>query len=342
MTMSPRQILAGVLVLSASAGAEVVAARQDEPKPSTAPPAAAAPVAPADEKAVRALIEGFAQAYNRKDAAGVAALFTPDARIYDESGRVTEGRAAIRDRFTAAFAAGPGLTLRLESSSIRFLTPDVAVEDGVAIPTPRPAEGAASKAAAGPAPEVPGPSHYTATHVRQGGTWLTAEVRDKPAPAAAAGRDEGDRVLDQLAWLVGEWVDEDDQGAVFTSCHWSGDHKYLLRDFRVNVPGRRATSGTQRIGWDPVREKVRSWAFDSDGGFTEGSWTRVAPGHWIIKTDGFLRDGRAVSATNKLTQVSPDAFRWSSIDRVVGDEAHTDVEDVLIVRKPPAPTPRKK
>ena len=343
MTMSPLRALVGLLVLGACAGAVAEVTQQDAPKASTPPPAAVAGQAPArsaDETAVRALIEGFVQAYRTRDADAVAALFTADARIFDESGKVTEGRKAIRDRFAAAFASAPRLGLRLEPATIRFLTPDVAVEDGVAIPL-LPARTEGEPAATAPVPEPPAPSHYTATHVRLGGKWQTAEVRDKPAPTVE-GRDEGDRALDELAWLVGDWIDEDDQGAVFTSTRWSDDHKYLLREFKVNIPGRRSTSGTQRIGWDPVRQKVRSWAFDSDGGFTEGSWTRVAPGHWVIKTDGFLRDGRAVSATNKLIQASPDAFRWSSIDRVVGDEARTDVEEVLIVRRPPAPTARKK
>ena len=29
---------------------------------------------------------------------------------------------------------------------------------------------------------------------------------------------------------------------------------------------------TQRIGWDPVADHIRSWEFDSEGGFGEGKW----------------------------------------------------------------------
>jgi uncharacterized protein (TIGR02246 family) len=334
MIISSRQVRIGLAVLAACAGAGVVAARQDPPKPIAAAPSPARTDA---EKAIRGLIKGFAQAYNRKDADGVAALFTEDARVYDEAGKATEGRKAIRDRFAAAFEGEPGLTVHLEPASIRFLSDDVAVEDGVVIATPPRAEGAA---AATPGPEQS--SQYTALHVKRGGAWLTAEVRDRAGSAAASGLDEGDKALGDLAFLVGEWVDEDDNGAVMTTGRWTDDHKYLLRDFRVKLAGRPATSGTQRVGWDAVRQKVRSWAFDSDGGFTEGFWTRVGPDRWVIKSDGFLRDGRAVSATNTLTQVNRDAYHWSSSDRVVGDEALTDVEDVLIVRKPPAPGAKKK
>jgi uncharacterized protein (TIGR02246 family) len=289
---------------------------------------------------VRALIDGFARAYNKKDADAVAALFTEDARIFDEEGRATEGRQAIRDRFASAFSANPELTIRLEPGTIRFLTPDVAVEDGVAVVVPPKAD--PSTPATSPPAALVAPNHYTATHVRRGATWQTAEVRDRPAPTAAEGPDEGDRALGELAWLVGDWVDEDDQGLVSTTCRWSDDHKYLLREFRVKLAGLPASSGVQRVGWDPVHQKIRSWAFDSSGGFTESFWTRVAPGRWIIKTDVFLRDGRAVASTNVLAQNSPDAFHWTSTDRVVGDEALTELDDVLVVRRAPAPALRKK
>ena len=328
MNMNSHSTLIGLLTLGALAGAGAFAARQDVPG---AAPAAAG----RDEAPVRALGTRFVEAYNRRDADAVAALFTDDARIFDEEGRATEGRPAIRARFAGSFETTEGETLRLEPGTIRFLTDDVAVEDGVSVSSPAPGPDDKTEGQGGAADERR--SAYTATHVRRGGTWLTAEVRDRAEGPAADGRDDGDRAVDELAWLVGEWVDEDDAGVVQSSCRRSDDRKYLLREFRERLAGLPPTSETQRIGWDPVREQIRSWAFDSDGGFTEGCWTRVAPDRWVIKTEGFLRDGRTVSATNILARVGPDSYRWTSVDRVVGDEASDDVEDFLIVRRSPAP-----
>ena len=341
MIMNSRSTLIGLLALGALAGAGAFAARQDVPGTATAPapaqaPAAAATAAPGrDETPVRALSARFVEAYNRRDADAVAALFTDDARIFDEENRVTEGRPAIQARFAASFETTEGLTLRLEPGTTRFLTDDVAVEDGVAVASPAP--GSDDKAGGQGGADDERRTAYTATHVRRGGTWLTAEVRDRAEGPAADGRDDGDRAVDELAWLAGEWVDEDDEGVVQTSCRRSDDGKYLLREFRLRLAGLPPTSETQRIGWDPVREQIRSWAFDSDGGFTEGYWTRVTPDRWVIKTEGFLRDGRTVSGTNILARVGPDSFHWSSVNRVVGDEASEDVEDELIVRRSPAP-----
>ena len=77
----------------------------------------------------------------------------------------------------------------------------------------------------------------------------------------------------QLEWLVGDWVDEGDHGVVHTTCRWSDDKSFLLREFTIKVPGQPISSGAQRIGWDAGREQFRSWVFDSDGGHSEGLWT---------------------------------------------------------------------
>lgn len=328
MTPRLRQTLTGLTVVAAAAvSVAAVAARQDDP-PQPKADAAAASVS-AEEKAVREFVARFAAAYNQKDADAVAALFTPDARIYSEDGRRAEGRPAIRERFATTFEASPELKIRLGTTSIRFLSADVAVEEGAAVAIePK---------------DLDATTHYTAVHVRRDGHWLTAEVRDHPAPVAEDDhRDDGDHALADLGWLTGEWVDEDDEGLAHTSGRWADGHAYILRDFTVRLQGLPPTRGTQRIGWDPVRQTVRSWAFDSEGGYTESTWTHVGPDRWIIKSNGFLRDGRATSSTNTLTRLSPDAFRWSSADRVLGDEELSEVEEVLVVRRPPAPTIGKK
>ena len=73
-------------------------------------------------------------------------------------------------------------------------------------------------------------------------------------------------------------------------------------------------SGTQRIGWDPRHKQIRSWVFDSDGGFSEGFWSRDGE-RWVMKSTGVLKDGRAASATNVLTRVNRDTMNWTSVDR---------------------------
>ena len=125
-----------------------------------------------------------------------------------------------------------------------------------------------------------------------------------------------------------------------TTCRWAEGHAFLQRSFQVRIRGRAEMSGTQLIGWDPRLKQVRSWVFDSDGGFSESHWSRDGE-RWVIKSSGVVKDGRAASATNILTRVNRDTIRWTSVDRTLGSEVLPDAEEITLVRKPPQPRPSR-
>ena len=91
------------------------------------------------------------------------------------------------------------------------------------------------------------------------------------------------------------------------------------------------------IGWDPKTSQLKSWSFDSEGGHGEGHWTRVGDDQWIVKAQGSLRDGSATSATQTITRVNKDAMKFTSTDRVIGGQFAPDIDEMVLVRKPPAP-----
>ncbi|HEX3727048.1 MAG TPA: DUF4440 domain-containing protein, partial [Pirellulales bacterium] len=110
----------------------------------------------------------------------------------------------------------------------------------------------------------------------------------------------------------------------------------LLSEFTIQVAGHAVMKGSQRIGWDPLAKMLRSWVFDSEGGFSGGVYTRDGD-RWIIKMTGVTHDGKPASATNVITRVDKDRMMWQSRDRMVGDEAMSDIDEVPVVRKPPKP-----
>ena len=124
---------------------------------------------------------------------------------------------------------------------------------------------------------------------------------------------------------------------VRSKCRWSEDGNFLLQDFKLQIEGKDAMNVTQRIGWDPLAKRIRSWVFDSEGGYGESVWTRKGD-VWIIKATAVRPDGKTASATNVLAPVGKDAYVWRSGDRVVGDELTPSIE-VKVVRKPPQPNP---
>ena len=66
---------------------------------------------------------------------------------------------------------------------------------------------------------------------------------------------------------------------------WTDNHRFILGQFTVQIAGKPAMTGTQRIGWDPLKKTIRSWVFDSEGGFAEGTWT-LDGNKWVVKLTG--------------------------------------------------------
>ena len=122
-------------------------------------------IADADLQSLRASAEAFADAFNRHDAAALAAMWTPDGEYTSEEGARFEGRDAIRRQYEEFFAANDDIKMRVAVESIRLLSPTTAIEEGRTTLVPMP-------------PGAPGASQYTALHVKQDGRWLLASVRD--------------------------------------------------------------------------------------------------------------------------------------------------------------------
>jgi uncharacterized protein (TIGR02246 family) len=319
-----------VLMIGLLAGSLLVISQfvhsQSEPKKQPAkdaPPAQEAREAKpkaeraADEEAIRTNVAAFVRAYNAGDAKAVAALFTPDGQAEDKDGNISEGREAIEKTFKEIFSEAPQKRLEVTVESIRFLGPDLAVETGSTKETPAPGE-------------TPEYDRYTVVHVKRDGKWQMALARDSEGDPPT----NHDR-LEPLAWLVGEWVDDGGGVVVRSTCRWSEDGNFLLQNFNLQVEGRDAMKVSQRIGWDPVAKCIRSWVFDSEGGFGENVWTRKGD-NWLIRATGVRPDGKTASATNVLVPAGKDAYVWRSTDRVVGDETAPPVE-AKVIRKPPQP-----
>src|SRR4051812_24479625 len=74
--------------------------------------------------------EAFVEAFHKGDAGAVADFWTADGDYTDQTGQQYKGRAAIEKLFRGFFAENKGLKLRIDSESLKFVTGDVAIEDG--------------------------------------------------------------------------------------------------------------------------------------------------------------------------------------------------------------------
>jgi len=273
----------------------------------------------ADEKAIRESGDAYVKAFAAGDAKGLAEFFTADAEYVDEHGNVHQGRSAIEEAAQACFAKNPGAEIDLNIDSIRFISAGVAVEDG-------------STSMASPNSSDPVVSRYSAVHVKSDGKWLVASVREH----APKNRRQHRSQLDQLSWMQGEWVDEDRDSVVAFACAPIDGGNFLLRNFRIHVAGYEAMTGSQRIGWDPLSGKLRTWIFDSEGGYGEGYWHRDGD-RWVLKAIGVTAEGEIASNTSVYTMVDEHTMTWQSVDREVAGTPLPDSSVVTIVRRAPAP-----
>src|SRR5260370_15199734 len=111
--------------------------------------------------------KAFTDAFQQGDAKVVAAFWAEDGDYVDLNGRHLEGRIAIETAFKDFFKENKGLKLRVDVISVRFVTPEVAIEKGTSSVIP-------------PDGTPPNQSTYTNIHVKKGGEWLLQSVHEAP------------------------------------------------------------------------------------------------------------------------------------------------------------------
>ena len=271
----------------------------------------------AEEAAIRKAVDSYVAAFNNGDAKALAALWSPEA-VYTnpDSGEQSVGRDAIEKQFAKIFAAAKGAKLDAKTDSIKFVSPNVAVEQGTAkVLQPK---GAAEE------------SEYSAVYVKREGKWLLDRVTEEEPPVTLSNYEH----LKELEWMVGTWLDQDDQSSIETTCHWAKNQNFLIRSFSVQVRDRVRMSGMQIIGWDPVAKRIRSWVFDSDGGYGEGVWSKKGTA-WHVQTTGTRADGLKVSSVNIIKFVNNEQFTWQIVNGQVGDDLVPNTDEVMVVRQKP-------
>jgi hypothetical protein len=257
---------------------------------------------PADVAAIRAAAAAYRSALAKGDERAVKAAWTADGDVVDGWGRRLQPRdGGLLDGGPPA-AVGPRPEYRVHESRLRFVTADVALEDGavdVVLPgTKNPIEG-----------------WFSAVWVRSGDAWKLAGVRESERPVAT-----DDDMLEDLDWLVGDWIlnvegaAPADGTAMEMSVRWNAGRTFLVRDARVpdGAGGGDAVEVHQRIGWDPVVRRIRSWSFSSDGSRGEATWFRDG-GSWVVMQTAVLPDGRRETAVNIYTYDGRDRCEWRTL-----------------------------
>jgi uncharacterized protein (TIGR02246 family) len=270
----------------------------------------------AQETALINNAKAFADAFQKGDAKAVAAFWAEDGDYVDYNAHRFEGCVAIENAFKEVFAENKDLKLRIEIDSLRFVMPDVVIEDGTTSVIP-------------PDGGPPSQARYTNLHIKKDGQWVLQSVRE--ALYSPPGSYEHLRGLERA---VGDWADEQDGPEVsLVSFEWSSERNFLISTQSVTVGDTLVSGVTEWIGWDPATSQLRSWSFEANGGTGQGVWSNEG-NEWIIKTNVVLPDGKKLSATNVVTRNGPDAITWQSKDRTLDGEALPNAKKITMKRVP--------
>jgi uncharacterized protein (TIGR02246 family) len=261
-----------------------------------------------DEAAIRKTTADFIKAVEKGDAKAVAAAWTKDGEYIDDDGTTIRGRANIQAAYAKAFAKNKKLKVEVTIESIRFPSKDTAIEEGYA-------------KRYGDNAEQPTASRYSVLHVREDGRWLMALLREWP--------DEGVSLRD-LDWLIGTWEAKTDEAEVRTTYGWDAKKNSIRCQIAIKSQGRNVNA-TQFLVKDPRSGELRSWLFDDDGGFGDGTWKRDGK-RWVIAATGVQADGGELTATNILTPVDEDTFTWQSTERTLDGEELLNIPPVKVRR----------
>jgi uncharacterized protein (TIGR02246 family) len=265
-----------------------------------------------DEAALRQRAKDYLDAIERGDREEIASFWTAEGDYIDEAGQAVKGRRLARQAAPKAEEEGERRRLA-HTGSIRFVTPDVAIEDAAISIAPAPLGRPVIK-------------RFTAIWTRQDGKWLLDGVRELAAPMMS----HHDH-LSGLSWMLGEWASEDGGKTLRLTCKWSDDEQFLVREIDVNLQDRENLHVTQRIGWDAREKQIKSWTFDSQGGHGLGLWFGKSD-RWIVEAESVLPDGSRSTGTNVYSPDGADAFTWQATNVETNGEPMPD-RSIRMVRQ---------
>ncbi len=212
---------------------------------------------------VKQLADAYMAAINHGDAGAATACWTEDGEYINETtGLIVTGREAISKALQEVVSGGSKIKAETAWQGLRVVSPGVVAARGRARFTP----------AEGPVEHV----RFVALYVRRGGRWKMHRVWQTELPVPSHYEH-----LAGLSWMIGEWDGEKGGLKTMNVCRWSRNRNFITHTYKVLDGNDVLITGTEVIGWDPAEERVRSWTFDSRGGFAEGIW-RVKGSQWQL------------------------------------------------------------
>lgn len=273
-----------------------------------------APDREADKLAIDKLIKDSTQAFSNRDAAAIAANWTADGEYIRNDGAPVRGRAEIQKGYAEFFKTLKGkLTVDIQTDNLRFPSADTAISE-VTLRL-RNEQG-----------EVIGSNWRNTLLVRENAQWKVALVQEWDRENAL------DDSLKDLEWLIGTWRMDTKDREMSTTYEWDENKAFIRGKYTVKQGGKVAESGTQMFGKDNAEGGIRSWVFQTDGGFGNGFWVREGK-KWTVDFEGVTSDGKKLTATILYIRVDADTFTWQSVQQTVDGHPIADTQPIKATKQ---------
>lgn len=263
-----------------------------------------------DRAAIRDTVRLFTEAFQKRNAEAAVEFMTEGASLVPAEGEPIRGRADILKAYAAHFEKEDRPTYKIEPIALDFPSRDTAVEQGIMTVT----------ATVHKLTET-SKNQYEILYVRENDRWLIANLREWPIPSSG---------MEDLEWLIGTWSAKQPDAEVFTTYEWFGNKSFILARFSVREKDKSLT-GMQLIGTDPATNSLRTWIFEKDGGFGEGSCHRDG-NTWVFETATTLADGNLLTASNLLVPIDSNSFTWQPVNLTVDGVEIIDLPPVKVTR----------
>lgn len=267
-----------------------------------------------EQKEIEESTRSFEKIYNEHNAEKLGSFWTEKGTFFNlTTSETLQGREEIVKNFQEQFKSEDKVQINIVIDSINVDNPEYPVEQGVA-------KFLLDK-------EVVDQIPFVAEYVKENDKWMLQKLSASDFEPTISHYIH----LKELAWLEGNWEDQDENIDVTYTFSWDANKNFLTQEFTLNVLESPELQGRQIIGWDPVKKKIRSWIFDSDGGFGRCYWNHEG-NKWYVSCLYTLSDGKQSSSTHVYTKVNEDTYTFASTDREISGKFLPSIGPFKIVR----------
>lgn len=270
---------------------------------------------PEDKDKLKKLTDDYVEAFNLHDVDKLISFWSSDGALVNlNTHEIIQSRNNLIKYYKDLFEKEKALNLKITINNLSSLESGIANERGLA--------------QISYSDKTVDNDAFKAEFIKADGTWQLKTLSKFTIQPSNSNFEK----LKDLAWLIGNWVDQDEDVMINLTYKWDNNKSYIFQNYDMKVLDQKYLTGHQVIGWDPIKKSIRSWIYDFDGGFGESFWTQEGE-KWYANTVYTFYNGRKGSALHIYTKVDDNTYTFASVSRDIDGIIQPNIGPFTVVRK---------